>query len=544
MSHNAPCTLSTAEALVESLLRHGMDTVYGLPGVHNDLLFDAFHGAGERLKVVHTRHEQAAAYMALGAAMATGRPQAFSVVPGPGFLNASAALLTAYASNAPVLALLGQIPQADIDRGHGHLHELHDQIGIAGHMSKYAARITAPHEAPLRVRDALKAMMSGRRRPAALECAIDVWGRRGPVEFPDMPAELEEPPLDPDAVEAAAKLLGAAKNPLIVAGGGAMDAGGPLLAVAEMLQAPVLTYRRGRGAIPTTHPLHVNLPLGHRLWKEVDVVLAVGTRLMIQQANWGMDDDVKVIRLDIDPEEPNRMRRPAVALVGDAGRYLEALLDRLPAHAGKRAPADLGAHRGWMAERLAQFEPQMGYLKAIRSALPPHGVFVDDVTQMGFAARLNFEVTRPRTYLSPGYQDNLGWAYGAALGAASALEDTPVVCVAGDGGFMYQAGELATAVKHNLPVVVVVFDNGLFGNVHLIQRNDYGGRHISTELANPDFVKLADAFGMASFRATDPAGLEAVLKQAIALKGPALVHVPCGEWPSPWDMILMPKVRG
>ena len=171
--------MTTAEATVETLLCHGIDTVFALPGLHNDHLFDAFYSAGNRLRVIHPRHEQGSAYMALGAALATGRPQVFAAVPGPGFLNASAAVLTAYGMNAPVLGLIGQIPQVEIDRGHGHLHEIHDQIGMAAHIAKFTGRIGAPHEAPGLVSRARAAATSGRQRPAILECAMDVWPKRG-----------------------------------------------------------------------------------------------------------------------------------------------------------------------------------------------------------------------------------------------------------------------------------------------------------------------------------------------------------------------------
>src|SRR5437588_7319397 len=172
---------TTADATVASLIAHGIDTLYALPGLHNDSLFDAMFKAGDRLRTVHTRHEQGAAYMALGAALATGKPQAYAVVPGPGFLNGAAALLTAYGMNAPVLALVGQIPQEDIGRGFGHLHEIRDQAGLIARLVDWSGQIRAPHEAPARVAEAIRAMRSGRPGPAALECAMDVWGLAGPV---------------------------------------------------------------------------------------------------------------------------------------------------------------------------------------------------------------------------------------------------------------------------------------------------------------------------------------------------------------------------
>ena len=537
--------LSTAEATVETLLRHGLDTVYALPGLHQDPLFDAFYHAADRLRVIHPRHEQTAAYMALGAALATGKPQAFGVVPGPGLLNAGAAMLTAYGMNAPVIGLIGQIPQADIDKGHGHLHEIHDQLGLMRHITKWAERIRGPQEAPTLVSQAIWQATSGRPRPVALECALDTWVRRGEVALPDAPLPLPPQVVDDEAIEAAAKILGNAERPILVLGGGALDAGAEVIHIAEMLEAPVSSYRRGRGIIPSSHRLAVDMPVGHRLWKDADAVLAVGTRFFIQNGNWGIDDKLKVVRIDIDPDEPERFRKPDVALVGDAAHQLRALIAALARHNRKRPSRadELLGHRAWLAERLSRLEPQVSFLKAIRNALPEDGIFVDEVSQMGFASRIALPIEKPRTFLSPGYQDNLGWGFGTALGAKAAMPDRKVLAIAGDGGFMYQVGELATAARHNLAVVVVVFDNGAFGNVKRIQQERYGNRLIASDLQNPDFAKLADSFGIASFKAIDAKQLEDALHKAFALNAPALVWVPHGDVPSPWDMIMMPRVR-
>jgi acetolactate synthase-1/2/3 large subunit len=538
--------LTTAEATVETLLAHGIDTVFVLPGLHNDPLFDAFYGVRDKLGVVHTRHEQAAGYMALGAALATGKPQACVVVPGPGLLNAGAALLTAEGMTAPVLALVGQIPEADIDRGHGHLHEIRDQIGLAAHIAKHTARISGPAEAPQRVAEAIRASMSGRPGPSVLECAVDVWGRKGEVVFPRMPLPVQRPPVDEDAVERAARLLGKARRPIIVVGGGALDASAEVTQLAEMLEAPVVAYRRGQGVVSARHRLNVNLPIAYRLWKDADAAIGIGTRMFIQQAEWGVDDDLPIVRIDIDPEEPARYHKPAVALVGDAADYCRALIARLPAHNIKRVDrtGELAGHRAWLEQRLSQLEPQTSFVRAIRNALPEDGIFVDEVTQVGFASRITFPVYRPRTYLSPGYQDNLGWGYGAALGAKVAMPDAPVLSISGDGGFLYQASELSTAMRHGIAVVAVVFDNGLYGNVRLIQNHEFGGRTIASDLLNPDFRKMAESYSVAGFKATTPEELQRTIEKALALNAPVLIHVPCGEMPSPWDMIIMPRIRG
>jgi acetolactate synthase-1/2/3 large subunit len=536
--------LTTAEAVIESLLRHGIDTLYALPGVHNDHLFDAAQRAGERIRVIHTRHEQTAAYMALGAALVTGKPQAFAVVPGPGLLNASAALLTAYGMGAPVIALVGQIASFAIDQGHGHLHEIHDQLGLLHHITRHAARIRTPHEAPELVEQAIRIATSGRQGPVALECAMDIWGTPGEIVFPPI-TPATPPPVDDTAIQRAVEILVKSERPLIVAGGGALDAGPEIQAVAEFLQAPICSFRRGRGVVPTTHPLAVSFTEGHALWQHADAVLGIGTRLYWQQSVWGVDDTLPIVRLDIDPEEINRFRRPACGLVGDAATVLRALLPALQAQPRMRdRSAELATVRAAFDQRLSRVEPQMAFLRAIRAALPDDGIYVEEVTQVGFVSRLALPVPAPRRFLSPGYQDTLGWGYGTALGAQAASPGRNVVLATGDGGFMYQAAELATAVHHRLPLVVVVFDDGAFGNVRRIQQERYGNRLIACDLTNPDFVKFAESFGMAAFRADSPDALEDRLRQAFALNAPALVHVKVGQMPSPWDMILLPRVRG
>ena len=373
--------MTTAEATVASLIAHGIDTMYALPGVHNDHLFDAFFKASDAIRVVHSRHEQGAAYMALGAALATNKPQAYAVVPGPGLLNTSAALLTAYSMNAPVLALIGQIPDADIGRGLGHLHEIRDQAGIITRLVDFADRIRGPDAASGLVAQAMRSMGAGRPGPAALECAIDVWGRTGSVTaVPPSPAA--DIAIDEDAVAAAAKRLGTAKRPVIVCGGGAQSAAGEITQLSAMLQAPVLGYRRGRGVLDSRDPLSVTLPLGHELWGQADVVLAVGTRLLIQLRQWGIDENLAVIRIDADPKEPARLHKPDVALVGDAQPILRRLVDSIGAYNIHRAARtdEMQERQSAWTKRLSKLGPQLGYLAAIRAELPEDGILVDEVT--------------------------------------------------------------------------------------------------------------------------------------------------------------------
>ena len=538
--------MTTAEATVAALIVHGIRTIYALPGVHNDHLFDALFKAGDRIRTVHTRHEQGAAYMALGAALATASPQAYAVVPGPGLLNSAAALLTAYGMNAPVLALIGQISQAAIGRGLGHLHEIRDQAGIIARLVDFSARIREPSDASRLLADAMRAMATGRPGPAVLECAMDVWGRSAAVE-PTVaaPSRVAEPIVDDDAVTAAAKRLAAARRPLIVAGGGAQSASAEVTELSRLLQAPVVAYRRGRGVLDSRDPLSVTLPLGRELWGEADVVVGVGTRLFYGFSQWGLDQELAIIRIDADPEEPERFAPPAAALIGDAAPVLRRLLAALSLHHAPSRRAEMEERQSRMRRRLDKLAPQIGFLDAIRAELPENGIFVDEVTQIGFAARLLLPVFKPRTFLSPGYQDNLGWGFATALGAQHARPEVPVLSISGDGGLLFTSNELATAMRHGIALTVVVFNDGAFGNVRRIQEDHYGNRVIASDLANPDFVRYAQSFGAEAERVRTAAELRAALRRAFKRRGgPTLIEVPVGPLPSPWEFIHMPRIRG
>jgi acetolactate synthase I/II/III large subunit len=543
--HSMPL-MSGGDAVVRSLVAHGISTVYALPGVQSDHLFNAFFDAGDAIRVVHTRHEQGAAYMALGAALATGRPAAYSVVPGPGFLNSSAALATAHSTGAKVLALVGQVPSRGIGTGRGYLHEIPDQFGILRRLTKWAERVASPADAPGLVAQAFRALAHGRPRPVGLELPPDMLAARADIALAGPLPPEPAPSLDEDAIARAAAALDAAACPLIFVGGGALDASAEVRALAERLTAPVVGYRRGKGVLDNRHVLSHALPGGHALWPQADVVLAVGTRMFIPFGEWGIDDKLKIIKIDIDPAEFERWPVPVTGLAGDAA----AVLRRIDQHLAHRAPMDqtrVAASRA-LKEQVAADVEELGllldYLKAIRDVLPDDGVLVDELTQVGYAGRTAYEARGPRTYISSGYQGTLGWGFATALGAKDALGSTPVVAITGDGGFMFNVQELATAVRHHIPLVTVLFNDGAYGNVRNMQRHAHGNRLIATDLANPDFMRLAASFGVDGYRATDPPALRQALEQALAKNEPALIEVPCGELPDPWQFIEMPKVRG
>jgi len=533
------------EAVLEALIAQGIEVLFVLPGVQNDAFFNALHDAGGRLRPIVTRHEQGAAYMAHGYAAATGRPGAYCVVPGPGFLNTTAALSTAYACNAPVLCLAGQIPSRHIGRGVGLLHELPDQLGIMQRLTKWAARIDAPQDAARLVAEAFAHMMSGRPRPVALEVPMDVLARRAWVGEPEEGIAAPAPEPDPEALTRAAELLNSARKPMIFVGGGAQNASTLVRELAERLDAPVVAGWMGQGVMDGRSPLSISLPVAHRLWPEVDVALAVGSRFHRVQTDWGLDDKVKVIRIDLDPTEIARQSRPEIGLLADAGETLQALLPQIERSARPGWRARIATTRDEVSATIRrELAPQVALIDAIRDALPEDGIIVEDLTQINYVSRIAFPVYGPRQYLTSGYQGTLGAGYPTALGAKVACPDRPVVAITGDGGFMYNVQELATAIQHGINVVAVVFDDGAYGNVRRMQRQLYGNRIIASDLRNPDFVQLASSFGMAAQQIAGPDHLAEALADALARDEPALLAVKVGEMPDPWRHIHLPRVRG
>ena len=531
--------LTGGQAIVKSLWAHGVDTVFGLPGVQLDHLFNALHDERNLIRVLNTRHEQACGYMAFGYAQASGRVGVYAVVPGPGLLNTTSALATAYGCNSPVLAVTGQIPARSIGQGFGLLHEIPDQLGLISTLTKWAARIDHPTSVPDVVGEAFKQLTSGVRGPVEIEMAMDLLGVTAEVSLRDPVEASPNPEPDPDGLKEAAKLLAAADRPLIVAGGGAVHAGEELLEIAEMLQAPVVTSRMGRGIVDDRHYLSHTQSVGHRLWADADVVLGVGTRMQQHRMTWGTDPDLQIVRLDLDPTQMHRLAPPTVGVVCDARDGLRGLIGALETTNRKRESREeeLTALRAAvMSELDSKLAVQVGFVKALRAALPEEGIFVDELTQVSYVARSTFPVYAPRTFLASGYQGTLGSGFPTALGAKVARPDVPVLSVNGDGGFMYNVQELSSAVLHGIDVVAVVFSDNAFGNVKRMQEDNYGGRVIGSDLRNPDFVKLGESFGVHAVRTKTPEGLRKAVEAGFARSGATLIEVPVGKMVDPWGV--------
>ena len=539
---------TVADLVADSLILNGIKDIYCLPGFQNDDFFDAMYHRKDALTSISTRHEQGAAYMALGAAMATGRQQAFCIVPGPGLLNASAALVTAYSVNAPLLALVGHLPTAGIGRGYGLLHEIPEQSRTLSTLTKQSQMIDSGAVAPKALRNAFAALGSGRPRPVGLEIPSDIW--KSPVEadpketVPAEPVTGKIPSVDLDRC---IELLANSERPMIYAGGGCQSFGPEVARLAEALSAPVTSFCMGHGVISSENPLSVSTHAAHSLWSSVDVLLAIGTRLKTPQLNWGMDDDLKIVHIDIDPSELGKITKPEVGVCADLGDVLGPLVDtveRRPRNRSQWREAVEQASSKSAARIADRLAPQIAWLEAIRSELPADGIFVEEVTQTGFAARLAMPVYKPRTYISTGYQGTLGFGLPTALGAAHARRDVPVVSISGDGGALFAIGELATAVHYEIPLTAIVFKDNAYGNVRMLQQDFYGGRVIASDLTSPDFVKLAESFGARGLRARTPEDLRRSIRQSMTSSGPTVIEVPVGDFPSPWEFILLPKMRG
>ncbi|MBR0987644.1 thiamine pyrophosphate-dependent enzyme [Bradyrhizobium liaoningense] len=539
-------TLTGGEAIVSGLVAHGVDTVFGLPGAQVYGLFDAFHQA--QLKVIGARHEQACGYMAFGYARSSGRPGVFSVVPGPGVLNASAALLTAFGCNEPVLCVTGQVPTQFLGKGRGHLHEMPDQLATLRTYVKWADRIEYPGNAPTVVARAFQEMMSGRRGPASVEMPWDVFTQRADTAAARMLEPLPAPQPDPDLVKQAAALIKASKAPMIFVGSGAIEAGEEILELAEMIDAPVVAFRSGRGIVSNAHELGLTMAAAYKLWPKTDLMIAIGTRAELPASGFRwpyQPSGLKSIRIDIDPVEMRRLAAD-VAIVADARDGTADL-----AAAVKRAGySKSSTRRGEIREATAmaqaeiqRIQPQMAYLNILREVLPANAIVTDELSQFGFASWYGFPVYQPRTFITSGYQGTLGSGFPTALGAKVANPDKPVVAITGDGGFMFGVQELATAVQFNIGVVTLVFNNNAYGNVRRDQRERFDGRVVASDLVNPDFVKLAESFGVAAARVTAPDQFKAAMEKALSHGGPYLISVEVtrDSEVSPWAFIHPPK---
>ncbi|HEY3686176.1 MAG TPA: thiamine pyrophosphate-binding protein [Streptosporangiaceae bacterium] len=528
--------LNGAQALTATLERHGVDTVFGIPGVHTLPLYDALRDSG--MRHVLARHEQGAGFMAYGYARATGRVGVAVVISGPGVTNIATPMANAYSDSVPVLTIATTLPRDHDGRERGALHELKDQYASMAALVGWSRRVADAAELPGALAEAFAALTARRPRGAYLEIPLDLLTEPVPAGAAD-PLPAARPTPSGDQVRKAAELLVSAERPVIFAGAGTADCADQLRTLAERLGAPVLLGPGSKGVLPDGHPLAVASRISivpgalHDLIGASDVALIIGTKLGDERTAVGeLPMPATRVRVDLDPAELTRRFPVDLGIHADAGAFLDALLPLVgdataDSADSARAAASVAAVNAAFTEfARAEFEVPTEYLDAVRAALPADGVTVADMTQLGYASAELFPVDRPRAYLHPYELCSIGCGLPVALGARVGVGERPVVALCGDGGILQTIGELATAAQEGIAVTVVVFNDRTYSAVHQNQRRFYDGRVIATELVAPDYVTLATSFGLTAARADSPEALRAALAEAVGRTGPSLIEVP------------------
>ena len=534
--------MTGGEALVRTLVRAGVEVIFGLPGVQMYGLTVAIRDE-PGIRMITPRSEFALTYMADGYSRVGNRIAPVMVVPGPGVYNASGGLATAYSVSSRVLLIAGQTPRDTIGGNTGALHEVNDQRDTIKPITKWQGRALHVRDVPGIVAEAVRQLNSGRPRPVYIDLPPEAMLELDDVEIPEHAPVERITPADSD-IESAAKLIAGASNPMIYAGSGVHLSGAhdELQSLAETYNLPVRTSRGGKGTISADHPLHLGAVSPAWLrdggFPDPDVVLAVGTRA----ATALFEGSTQVLQIDVDPDEIGRFHKNTIPLIGDAKSTLAKLHDAMADTdaAGRHSPEE--AVRG-VTEFLKgpdlRTEPQDSFNNAVREAVPDDGIAIYGMTQLGYYGRPFYPARKPRTFIDSGYSGNLGFAYPTALGAKVAAPDVPVVCVSGDGGFGYQSPEMATAMKYGINVVLVVFNDNSFGNVARDLDAEFGGQY-EADLHNPDYVRLAKAYGLESTQVKEPADLVVAIKDMIDRDAPALIEVPVGRMPRQAGMTQRP----
>jgi acetolactate synthase-1/2/3 large subunit len=515
--------------VAETLEALGAEVAFGVPGIHALAVWDGLRTSS--IRTIGFRTELNAGFAADGYARTKGWPAVLLLSTGPGALVSLAALMEAASAHVPVVAISSQIPRELIGEGRGYLHELDDQLASFAPVVKSAARAASAEEIPELLSSAWATAMNPPTGPVFIEIPVDILAGDtavSPLEKREFAVVSSTGPRLEDVAEAA-RLLNESERPVIWAGGGVLRAHGwqELAELARALDAPVATTYMGKGAFPADDPLSLGSACDEAAFKEVleeaDVVLAVGTELGAETtAQYQLALSGKLVQIDAARERIGSTY-PAIGLVGDAKLTLSALFPHVEPKArdgASRAATARERIENGLAEQDRQLERRL--LETIRETVPADTVAAWDMTILAYWAAAHFPVTEPRRFLYPLGSGTLGYAWPAALGASAA--GSPTLAVVGDGGFLYGIQELATARQHGLDTVVLVVDDGGYGILREYQRDAFG-ETTAVDLAEPDFVALADAFGVPAERTT-PDELGGALERAFAQEGPALVHLP------------------
>jgi 5-guanidino-2-oxopentanoate decarboxylase len=514
--------LSTGEALVGLLEAYGVDTIFGIPGVHNIEMYRALPRS--KIKHILVRHEQGAGFMADGYARATGKPGVCFTITGPGVLNILTPIGQAWSDSSNVLVIATALDVGDAAQGRGRLHEMLDQRGAAATVTNLHMRAYTPKDVRDGIARAFANFASARPRPAYIEIPLDIlkqpagdgWTARA---LPKLPLP------DPHHIAAAVARLNTAKRPIMILGGGALNASGAALAIAEKLQSPILTTVAGKGAVPESHPLCMGYRLGRSAALEFieksDCILCVGSELS-ETDFWNTQFVIEknLIRIDLDPASLARPHTAEIAILGDARAALEAIEPQIISRrAVKIDTASLHeVDTDPMRVMLAKI------LGVIRENLPQETIVTSDMTQIAYAANEDFPISVPHTWIHPVGFGTLGFGLPAGIGAKFGAGETPVAVLHGDYGIQYTLNELGTAAEHKLPIIVLLWNNERLGAIHDSMANA-GIQPNNVTLRNPDFQALAKAYAC---HAEKPASLKALaiaIKAALKAEGPTLIEM-------------------
>tara|TARA_B100000586_G_scaffold261297_1_gene228424 strand:- start:65 stop:1681 length:1617 start_codon:yes stop_codon:yes gene_type:complete len=534
--------LNGAQAMFQQLVMEGVTDIFSLPGAQIMSAFDVLHEMQDQINLVHTRHEQATTYMADGYAKVSGKPGVAMVVPGPGALNATAGLGTAYASSSPVLLISGQIPSTLLGKDTGQLHEVSEQLDVFKPITKWNHRISDVSEVPAAVHEAFRQMTTGRPGPVELEIAPDILTQPGSVDLVEK--ELyPHPKATREQIIAAVKLISSAESPTIVAGGGSVSSGASeqVRRLAELLQIPVMTSPQAKGIIPEDSHLAagVNSAVGpaKTVLPDTDLVIAIGTRLSLRGIS--TDEMPPVLQIDVEQDQIGKQYPAELGIVGDAAETLTALIGALSVDDSKLPKRRERAERlkkQFADEVIRLASPQVSVIDKISNVLPDNAIVVQGMTNIGYWSSAALPMDNTRNYVTSSYFGTLGYAFPTALGCQTAFPERKVVALCGDGGFMYSPQELSTAMRYGLNTVAVVFNNGAYGASKWDQQHQFNGRFIGTDLFNPDFVAMAKSFGAEGIK-TDADSIEEGLAEALALDKPTLLEVEIQNMMPPFQIV-------
>jgi len=531
--------MTGGRAVVESLKAHGVDTVFGIISTHTMHIYDALYHE-KAVRFIGGRHEHALGFMADGYSRATGRPGVFLTSGGPGAANSIGPMGEAYAASSSVLQITANVESYLLNTSKGGLHEIKDQPGMFRSVTGWNAQVDNVEAFPDHIHDAFQRFKTSRPRPIALEMPTDLFGQEADVEIFG-PRKVAPKQPDPLKIEQAAAAIKKSKRPVIWLGSGVTSANATkeVRELAERLGAAVTGLPTGKGAFPEDHPLSLGVAEfgGHRGSNPVadfiassDLVIIVGCSMPYSRTvTNGLKLPANVIQIDIDPAEIGKNYHAAVGVVGDAKAALQQILTQL----GNGSIATSKTYAGEVAQAkkdiyqsvAQQFPNELKTHEALRAVLPRDAIFVGDTTVPVYRAHRCFQAYEPRTYFGSFAWAGLGFAFPASLGAKVGMPNRKVVAMTGDGGFQYNIQELATAGQYGIAPIVIVWNDSAWGVLKWIQDNQFNGRHMATDLKNPDFVKVAEAYGAAATRVHNRKDLAKAVEGALDSKTLHLIEV-------------------